>query len=491
MAPPRVTAFRPELLWQQAREPMFWLDPSLRVAWVNRAWEELTGHPGESVLGLCCTGSVPADSAALAELVSSMAPPPEAAAGVPSGTRTLIVDARGARHWRRLEFWPFRSQAGELLGMLGQVRDAANAPSVPESRVRQFHVELLELRERLRRSYGLESLIGSGPAHRRLLEQIRVAARTTVPVLIVGEPGTGKRLVARIIHQLGASRQQPLIPFDCAALPADELERLLFVTDRRETDEGANEPEGLAVVEDNSAASRLSLPEGSSLLIGDILAMPRDLQSRLAASIEGNVRVFATTAGNLEAALESGTLRADLYHALTVLVLRTSPLREQRHDLPVLSQHLLDQTNQRTGTHCAGLTPAAIQAIQAYDWPGNMRELARVIDVAHARAQTRIRGSHDITTIELDDLPATIRGHLGASYLPPPSGNAVKPLDQLLTEIERRLIETALTRARRNKSRAAELLGISRPRLYRRIKELSLPDDTEPENGTAAGDSPP
>ena len=87
--------------------------------------------------------------------------------------------------------------------------------------------------------------------------------------------------------------------------------------------------------------------------------------------------------------------------------------------------------------------------------------------------------------IDMDDLPASIRGHLGAAYLPPTASPSIKPLDELLTEIERRLIETALSRARQNKSRAAELLGISRPRLYRRIKELNLPDDTEPENGVA------
>ncbi len=93
--------------------------------------------------------------------------------------------------------------------------------------------------------------------------------------------------------------------------------------------------------------------------------------------------------------------------------------------------------------------------------------------------------------IDMDDLPAFIRGHLGAAYLPPTASPSIKPLDELLTEIERRLIETALSRARQNKSRAAEFLGISRPRLYRRIKELNLPDDSAPENGTVPASSSP
>jgi len=113
--------------------------------------------------------------------------------------------------------------------------------------------------------------------------------------------------------------------------------------------------------------------------------------------------------------------------------------------------------------------------LTAYDWPGNLTELARVVEHAHARG-----AGHPL--IDLDDLPATIRGNLGAAYAPPVPPNPIKPLDQLLTEVERRLIETALRQARSNKSRAAEILGISRPRLYRRIKELNLPDD-EPAHG--------
>ena len=129
--------------------------------------------------------------------------------------------------------------------------------------------------------------------------------------------------------------------------------------------------------------------------------------------------------------------------------------------------------------------------LQAYDWPGNLSELARVIDVAHDHLRSQTRAEKAMSLIDMDDLPASIRGHLGAAHLPPAAAPSIKPLDELLTEIERRLIETALSRARQNKSRAAEFLGISRPRLYRRIKELNLPDDSAPENGTVPAPSLP
>jgi DNA-binding NtrC family response regulator len=136
-----------------------------------------------------------------------------------------------------------------------------------------------------------------------------------------------------------------------------------------------------------------------------------------------------------------------------------------------LAQHLLERANERGGEQRTGFSPQAKSALFAYDWPGNLRELARVIDHAHARGKGSV--------VELDDLPASIRGNLGGGFLPPSPTSPAKPLDELLTDVERRLIERALRQARSNKSRAAELLGISRPRLYRRIKELNLPDDTQ------------
>jgi len=486
MAPPRVSAFKPDQLWQQAREPMFWLDQALRVTWVNRAWEGLTGHPAESLLGQTCAAYGPKEAGEPADVAASFVPPPEAVAGQPSGSLTVILHASGERLWRRVEFWPFRDHGGALIGMLGQVREASTPPSVPDSQAHQLRVRLMELRERLHQAFRCDSLIGTGPAHRRLLEQVRLAAASTTPVLIVGEPGTGKRLAARTIHHLRSGSQHPLIPIDCEALPAEVIERELFASqlpvepgdDARNC---AREP----------GRGCLSLAEGSTLLIGDILALPRDLQARLAESLDGRVRLIATTAGDPETALKQEQLRPELYYGLTVLVIRTLPVRDRRHDLLLLAQSFLERANQRTGSTCGGFTPQAVSVLQAYDWPGNLSELARVIDVAHHRLRSLAQGEKAMPLIDMDDLPASIRGHLGAAYLPTTASATIKPLDELLTEIERRLIETALSRARQNKSRAAEFLGISRPRLYRRIKELNLPDETEPENGAVPASSTP
>jgi DNA-binding NtrC family response regulator len=458
--------FEPDQLWQRAREPLFWLGPTFKLVWVNQAWENLTGYPAESVVGLTCTAHGPTGAGGLVDLATSFHPPPESLTGQPAGTLAHIFPASGESIWRRIDFWPIRDEDDSSIGFLGLVRSADCRPSAANSEPSQLHLDLLEIRRLQQQRYGFESLVGFGPSHRRLIEQVRLAAASTAPVLLVGESGTGKRRVARTIHHNGPGRHQPLVPFDCQALPSEILERELFGTNKfPESEPGTLAPIG------GTSRPRLSLGDGSSLLICEILMLPRDLQSRLAASLDTPVRLLATTCLDPEIAVQNEQLRPDLYFALTTLVIRLQPLRQRREELPALAQNFLDRANERGGERKKGFSPQALSALTAYDWPGNLRELARVIDYAHSQPGEPV--------VAIEDLPSSIRGHLSDGYPSTPQANAIKPLDDLLTEVERRLIETGLKQARGNKSRAAELLGISRPRLYRRIKELNLPDDGE------------
>jgi len=332
---------------------------------------------------------------------------------------------------------------------------------------------------RLRARVGLDSLIGTGPAHDRLLQQIRLAASSALPVLIVGEPGSGKRLVGQLIHDSGAARQAPILPLDCEALPAEVIEQE-FLRLAQPSENGQSPPVEPHPAPDLSASGPTV---ARMLLIGDILTLPRDLQLQLAEmlGLGRGIRVIATTVGDPDAALREERLRPELYHAITIQVLRIPPLRGRRRDIPLLAQYLLERINRRKGIRSSGFDPQAISVLESYDWPGNVRELERVVAAAHDRVTAEPGEANPAHTIGATDIPAAIRGHLGAAYLPPTLDKPAQPLDELLADIERRLIETALSRARQNKSRAAELLGISRPRLYRRIKELNLPDENEAE----------
>ncbi len=467
MPPSRVSGARLDALVQQAREPVFWLSPERRIVLVNRAWEELTGHSAGDVAGLECQRHGPTRPGDSAGLGGSFCPPPEAMAGRPSATTTLILHAGGERRWRRVEYWPFHDAGGALTGLFGLVRPRDEPTLAADSEAQRLRVELLELRDRLHARHGFDTLIGRGPEHRRLLDQVATAAVSTVPVLIAGAAGTGKRLVARTIHARGARRQAPLLAYDTKALPPEVLERELF---------------GGATA---SRAGGLVAPEGATVVIGDLLDLPRDLQARLADGLDGRARLIGTTAGDPDAALRDERLRPDLYYALTALVLRLRPLRDRLDELPALAQHFLERANLRGDRQRDGFSLSSLAALAAYDWPGNLRELARVVDDAHGRG--------DGDRIEVDDIPAAIRGQRGGAYIPPASATEPITLKEMLTRVERRLIERALEKARQNKSRAAKLLGINRPLLYRRIKELGIPDEPEPEAeaGVEPGPSSP
>jgi len=473
----RPLRFRPDRVWRSASEPLIWLDAELRVVWVNSAWEELTGRRADEVVGADCSifGASRVDETGSEALAASFAPPPEALGGVAASTSTLIVRPDGERLLRGLSFWPFVARDGSLLGMLGRVRDADEPAEEAESRGNRLRLRLRTLRDGLFRRYGVDSLIGRGPAHRRLLEQAGMAAASRAPVLIVGEPGTGRRHLARVVHRLADGSESMFSVLDCRALPAEALDRALFGSTDQWDDLDERPPVD---------RPRLAAPEGSTLALAEILDLPRDLQARLAAALEDEgregrrTRVVAVTSGDPEAALRSERLRADLFHALSALVIRLPPLRSRREEIPLLAQHFLERANERGGRRRPGFTADAERALSGYDWPGNLSELARVVERAIAWDAKPDDREAVGGPIDVGDLPPEILGERGAAYLPPREAPP-RSLDELLADVERRLIENAMARARRNKSRAAEILGVSRPRLYRRIKELNLPDEPD------------
>lgn len=438
---PRTGLGKLRTLFEQAREPVFVLDAQRRLVYANPAWHALAGDDAAQAP----TDGEPAP-------LSCHTPPPEAVLGEPAGGLYRIPRGDGEPDWHRIAFWPLRDRHDAVAGWIGFVRPRDSAPSVPDSEHQRLRMELEVIRDRLRSEFGHASIIGRGPFHQRLMNQVATATATTSPVLILGEPGTGRRTVARALHAGSNRPASPFLPFDCEALPPEVLERELF--------EPAAAEEGIP--------SRLRFPEGSSVLLIEGLRLPRDLQSRLTAALDGRVRLIATSALDPDRARAQALIRGEFYFALTTLVIRLAPLRERLDELPLLAQHGLERIRERTNRPVAGFDPRALGSLAAHDWPGNLRELMRVIEAAHANARGAL--------IQVEDIPAAIRGHLGAAYLPPSQPPPVTPLDATLLALERRLIEQALQRARNNKSRAAELLDISRPRLYRRIKELNLPD---------------
>ena len=312
MPHPRPGRFEPSELWEKVREPLFWLDSELRIAWVNHAWETLTGYSSASVVGITCHAHAPSRGDDPADLASSFHPPPESLTGLPAGTTTLVIHPSGERIWRRLEFWPFHDEHDVRIGLLGVVRGEGLEHSVPDTTAGSLHVQLLEIRRQLHKHVGFDSLLGSGPAHRRLLEQVRLAAGSTLPVLLLGEQGTGKRFVARTIHHNTPHRSGPLIPFDPQERSPPRYSNASFLP-RAPRQAHAHKTRRLT---QSPPGQDWRFAEGSTVLLRQIFELPRDLQSQLIASLDSSVRLIGTTILDPDIALSSGQIRPDFYFAL-------------------------------------------------------------------------------------------------------------------------------------------------------------------------------
>src|SRR5437899_2811902 len=319
--------------------------------------------------------------------------------------------------------------------------------------------EVNALRSRLGEQLAVNELVGSSPAMQRIKDVIGKVAVTDSPVLIEGESGTGKELVAAAIHRLSARAKGPFIPVNCSAIPAELLESEFFGHVR-----GAFS---------GAVADALGLFRGANegtIFLDEIAELPPELQVKLLRVLQEmsvrpvgstkahpvDVRVIAATNRNLEQAMHAGTFRQDLFYRLNVIRIQLPGLRERREDTSSLVNHFIRRFNKRLRRDVKGITPDALAALTAYDFPGNVRELENLIERAFAM------GSRD--QITLADLPSlTAR----PSVAPSMSGNTVPTL----AEVEKELILRALAVYSNDKEEAARALGISRRTIYRRLKE--------------------
>ncbi len=425
-------------LFRHAADPLYLLNRHRQFLFVNRAWEDLTGFPLATVRSARCKRHRDASPASLEALLTVLAPPPEALQGKPARVRRPLPRLGAAPDWWDVAFFPFTGPRGRLcvLGRISPVPRQAVTTGQP------LPPRLIVLREKAARAYGVEHLPAESPAQRRLVEQVRLASQVDVPVLLVGEGGTGKQWLARTIHQQGKARERTFALVDCARLSPVALAGVLF-----------GEP-GLCR---RAYVGTVYLREPARL--------PRELQARLCellATPPGRrPRVMAGMSLDPVMEVRNGSLLEELHCALSALTIPLLPLRERRADLPALVQRLLARLNLERDPPLTALAAEAWDVLQRHPWPGNLRELHTVL----GNALARVKGER----IEAADLPWYLRE-------PGPPPERPLPLKSLLKQVERRLIELALKRTRYNKARAAELLEIWRPQLHQRMKALGIED---------------
>jgi len=323
------------------------------------------------------------------------------------------------------------------------------------------------LRDELERSW--RGLIGDSPAMRHVHERIAQVAPGKTTVLVSGETGTGKELVARAIHDASPRSQALFVPVNCAAIPAEIVESELFGHERGAFTGAVKERVG-----------KFELADGGTLFLDEITEMPIALQAKLLRvlqsntierlgsnrSIELDLRLVAATNRDPRAAIAEGRLREDLYYRLNVFSIELPPLRERRSDIPMLARHFAARFA-RPGSAEPLISCAALAELEAYDWPGNVRELINLVE----RASVIANGA----TLDVAHFPLSpaLPNEPGA---PPPalSETAEINLDHEVENLEVKLIGEALRRSSGNKTLAATLLNISGRSLWYKLKKYGL-----------------
>jgi DNA-binding NtrC family response regulator len=331
--------------------------------------------------------------------------------------------------------------------------------------------EVKALRRQLREHGTFGTLIGSSPEMRKLYQIIEQAAPTSASVLILGESGTGKELVAQTIHHLSPRAGFPFVAINCAAIPETLLESEIFGHEKGAFTGAADRRQGCFELADHGT---LFLDEIGEMTPATQVKLLRVLQERTFRRLGGrqeqsvDVRVIAATNIDPVEAVHKGTLREDLYYRLNVFAMKLPRLRDRKEDLPLLIQAFINEFNARNQRSIGGVDREAMRMLEHYPWPGNVRELRNVIE----RATILAPGPF----IEASHLPPVLTHEPG----PVPQAQVALGPGTTVEEAERRLIMMTLQHTRDNKTRAAEILGISLKTLHNKLNKLRLrPKKTE------------
>ena len=347
---------------------------------------------------------------------------------------------------------------------LAQLR-ASTERAAESARLRRTNIEL---KRRLDEKFGFEGVVGDSPQMRDVIERLKRIAPTNASVLIQGETGTGKELVAQAIHQNSPRKNKPFVALNCAALSENILESELF-----------GHVKGAFTDASTDRVGKFEYAHGGTMFLDEVGDMPLPTQIKLLRVLENgeitrvgsndpikvNVRILSATNSNLEDGIEKGTFRSDLYHRLKVVTIRLPTLKQRSQDIPILIDYFIKQFASAHGKQIRGVSPAARRKLLTYDWPGNVRQLRNVVE-------SMVVVDYD-GLLDADDLPEELAGPKEQ-----PGETATDSLSHLvgkpLEEIEKLYITETLRLAGGNREEASKMLGIGERTLYRKIKEYGL-----------------
>ncbi len=427
---------------------VFTVDHEFIITSFNRAAERITGFKADEAIGERCynifRAPVCQHGCLLADTIRTGRPV--------SGLELTILNRRNEEVPISISTAVLRDEHGSVLGGVETFRDMTAVAS---------------LRQTMRRRYTLRDMLSKNHRMREVFALVPDVAGSSAAVLIQGETGTGKELLARALHHESPRCDGPFVKVNCGALPDSLLESELFghvagaFTDARTDRQG-----------------RFELADQGTIFLDEVGDMSQAMQVKLLRVIqEGafervgssrtqstDARVVAATHRDLRQDVAAGRFREDLYYRINTVRLTLPPLRERREDIPLLTEHFIERFNGLTGKQVGAVSGDAMLALMRYDWPGNVRELEHAVE--HAFVLTKG------PSIELSHLPKELAPGLAQPAAPT---DPALGMPEKLADVERGAIEAALRRHRWNRAAASRELGMSRTTLWRRMRKLGIP----------------
>lgn len=360
-----------------------------------------------------------------------------------------------------------RGADGEMIGAIAQVRFRLQTMDSAQKLMEKYN-ELEYYKDQYLKNTGsyFEEALGSSDVFKEVKKQGIKAARTSFPVLLTGETGTGKEVFANAIHNASDRRDKPMISINCAAIPGELLESELF----------GYEEGSFTGAKKGGKKGKIELANEGTLFLDEIGDMPLSMQAKLLRvlqekeiekiggykTIPVDIRIIAATRKNLEEMIEQGLFREDLYYRLNVINIEMPPLRKRKSDIPILAKHFLDRLNREYKSSII-LSKEVLECFEGYMWPGNIRELDNVIKSAYA--------SCDSFRIKLIDLPSKM---VASHRVSEESRDETKRLAGLMEEYEKNIITEELRKYSWNCKKAADELGIHKSLLYKKIAKYGI-----------------
>ena len=452
-------------IFEQASAGAIAVDRNARITWINSSYSEL--------LGLGDPASV------IGRPVRQLIPQTRMPEVLESGKPLLLDIMEHQKQQLVVTRLPFFDETDEIVGAVAFVLYDDLQPLTPlVSKYRRLHQDLVAARKALAQNarttrYSLSDFVGASPGVLEVKRRARLAAGREMAVLLLGETGTGKEVLAQAIHAASDRAGKPFVGVNVAAIPDNLLEAEFFGV----------APGAFTGADRKLREGKFQHANGGTLFLDEVGDMPLALQAKLLRALqEGeveplgsnkvssvDVRVIAATSRDLDAMIAEGSFRSDLYYRLNVLEIPIPPLRQRPADLGVLCEALLEDICR--GQEPQGeMTDAALAVLAGYDWPGNIRELRNVLERALTMGEAGVLDAAAISKV----LPCSVTpAAINPAAQPLPHPQPVPPLAQTLAAAEAGAIEQALVASAGNRSQAARLLGISRSVLYDKLARLS------------------